>query len=269
MTTGNKILNENSEINTIQDNDSIIGYYDHIHDFYSTYTKNERDIIVWLPPSYNSGIKKYPVLYMHDGQNLFNPSTSFSGYDWKVDETITQLISRKIIHETIVVGIYNTKDRLKEYNLFNRRGIKYAQFLINELKPYIDENYRTLKKQDNTAVMGSSMGGLCSFQLLMNFPGVFGKAACMSNSFWIDDREIFKFIEEHKIPEFSKLYIDCGLKESELIDDNLKMCSIISSFSGDTGKFYCYFSEEGKHNEYDWAQRLHIPLKFLFGINNA
>ena len=254
-------------IDTIQNNDLIVGYYDHIHDFYSINTKNERDIIVWLPPSYSSSSKKYPVIYMHDGQNLFNPSTSFSGYDWKVDETISHLISKKLIQETIVVGIYNTKERLKEYNLFHSQGSKYASFLIHELKPYIDENYRTLADGNHTAVIGSSMGGLCSFQLLMKFPKVFGKAACMSNSFWIDDRAIFDFIQTHEVPDYNKLYIDCGLKEKELIDDNAKMCSIMKEYSNDSDKFCCYFSEEGRHNEFDWAQRLHIPLKFLFGTN--
>jgi predicted alpha/beta superfamily hydrolase len=185
---------------------------------------------------------------MHDGQNLFNPSTSFSGYDWKVDETISNLISKKLINETIVVGIYNTRDRLKEYNLFHLQGSKYALFLINELKKYIDENYRTLSGYSHTAVMGSSMGGLCSFQLLMNYPEIFGKAACMSNSFWIDDRAIFQFIKSHNVPDYDKLYIDCGLKEYELIDDNTRMCVIMRRQSNDPEKFYCYFSEEGKHN---------------------
>lgn len=256
--------------NIIHDSDEIIGDIEYIHDFYSTFLKNERDIIVWLPPSYFTSSKSYPVLYMHDGQNLFDPNTSFIGYDWKVDETLTTLIRDRMINEVIVVGIYNTKARLKEYNFFTSRGKKYSLFLIKELKPYIDENYRTLRNSNNTALIGSSLGGLISFQLLQHYPNVFGKAACMSNSFWVDNGKIFKSISKNGFDEKALLYIDCGNDEKELIADNRKMCKKIKSQKIFTnGNFYCQFFPDAKHNEHDWAKRLHIPLIFLFGTKNG
>ncbi len=208
---------------------------------------------------------------MHDGQNLFNPNTSFTGYDWKVDEVMSYLISKGYLQEVIVVGIFNSKSRLKEYNYFTSEGRKYSQFIIKELKSFIDENYRTKKTPENTAVLGSSLGGFISFQLFFNFPKTFGKAACMSNSFWVDDRRIFTFIENIKQKyEASKLYLDCGESETELITDNKEMCSLLTKLNIlDTDNFYCSFFEGAAHSEFYWAKRLHIPLIFLFGTANG
>ncbi|OGU36018.1 MAG: hypothetical protein A2068_00185 [Ignavibacteria bacterium GWB2_35_6b] len=245
--------------------DEIVGHVEYIHEFYSYNLKNERDIIVWLPPSYSHSHKRYPVLYMHDGQNLFNPQTSFLGYDWKVDETITQLLTKKEIEEIIVVGIYNSKDRLEEYNYFTSKGKSYAQFIIQELKTYIDENFRTKHNASNTAVMGSSMGGLISFQLAWNIPGVFGKAGCLSNSFWVDDKAVFPMVENDskKIKDI-KIYLDCGDCETELINDNTNMYKLLDEI-GYKENLKWHIEEGGVHSEVDWAKRLHIPLKFLFG----
>lgn len=245
--------------------DEIIGHVEYIHEFYSYNLKNERDIIVWLPPSYSHSHKCYPVLYMHDGQNLFNPQTSFLGYDWKVDETITQLLHKNEIEEIIVVGIYNSKDRLEEYNYFTPKGKNYAQFIIQELKSYIDENFRTKHNASNTAVMGSSMGGLISFQLAWNIPGVFGKAGCLSNSFWVDDKAVFPMVENDskKIKDI-KIYLDCGDCETELIKDNTNMFELLDKI-GYKENLKWHVEEGGVHSEVDWAKRLHIPLKFLFG----
>ena len=245
--------------------DEIVGHVEYIHEFYSYNLKNERDIIVWLPPSYSHSHKRYPVLYMHDGQNLFNPQTSFLGYDWKVDETITQLLTKKEIEEIIVVGIYNSKDRLEEYNYFTSKGKSYAQFIIQELKTYIDENFRTKHNSSNTAVMGSSMGGLISFQLAWNIPGVFGKAGCLSNSFWVDDKAVFPMVEnDSKKIKNIKIYLDCGDCETELINDNTNMYKLLDEI-GYKENLKWHIEEGGVHSEVDWAKRLYIPLKFLFG----
>lgn len=245
--------------------DEIIGHVEYIHEFYSYNLKNERDIIVWLPPSYINSHKNYPVLYMHDGQNLFNPQTSFLGYDWKVDETITQMLNKNEIEEIIVVGIYNTKDRLEEYNYFTSKGKSYSQFITQELKPHIDENFRTKHNAGNTAVMGSSMGGLISFQLVWNLPRVFGKAGCLSNSFWVDNKAVFPMVENDskKIKDI-KIYLDCGDCETELITDNTNMYELLQE-TGYKENLKWHIEEGGVHSEVDWAKRLHIPLKFLFG----
>lgn len=207
---------------------------------------------------------------MHDGQNLFDPSTSFTGYDWKVDEIAAGMIEQKLIEEIIIVGIYNNKERIEEYNYFTPKGKKYANFIIKELKNFIDENFRTIAKASQTALMGSSMGGLISFQLFWNFSKIFGKAACLSNSFWVNDGEVFNMVEntENIFNEKNRLYLDCGSGEKELISDFSKMVELISSLEIGNNNFYHYVEENGNHSEYDWAKRLHKPLKYLFGKNH-
>ncbi len=248
--------------------DEIIGDIEYLHEFYSINLKNERDIIIWLPPSYHIVNRRFPVCYMQDGQNLFDPNTSFIGTDWKVDETLHELIKQKKIEEIIIVGVYNNKDRLEEYNFFCERGKKYANFLIKELKPFIDEKFRTILQASGTGIMGSSLGGLNAFQLFWNFPKIFGKAGCLSNSFWIDNREVFNMINnvEPSFNDKNKLYIDCGSEEKELIDDYYKMTdALLENKSIGSLNFHNYLAEGSRHTESDWANRLHIPLKFLFG----
>ena len=251
----------------IKNCDEIIGKADYHYEFYSRYLKNERDIIVWLPPSYEHGEKSYPVLYLQDGQNMFNPQTAFTGYDWKIDETATELINADEIEEFIAVGVYNSKDRLEEYNWFNPKGKNYCSFLINELKPFIDETYRTKSGKFNNSVLGSSLGGLISFQLVWNYSKVFGKGACLSNSFWVDDKEVFKMInnDDEQLKDI-EIYIDCGTGETQLIEDNERMVNLLQSLGYEyDNRLMYYFPEGAKHTEFDWAQRVHLPLKFLFG----
>jgi predicted alpha/beta superfamily hydrolase len=259
------------EKNYIIDSEEIIGEIQYLHEFYSINLKNERDIIIWLPPSYHFSGKKYPVLYMHDGQNLFDPNTSFIGNDWKVDEVASGLIKDRLIQEIIIIGIYNTKERLNEYNYFHPTGKKYAAFIIKELKPFIDEHYRTTNRTADTAVMGSSMGGLISFQLFWQFPTVFGKAACLSNSFWVNDKKVFEMIKEGKetFSSKNKLYIDCGSEEKELIDDFSRMVKVLKKMNiHELVTFGSYIDNGSRHTENDWAARLYIPLRFLFGNRN-
>jgi predicted alpha/beta superfamily hydrolase len=260
-------MSVNYTINTIYNQNDIIGDFNHIHDYYSIYTKNERDIIIWLPPSYIESFKKYPVLYIHDGQNIFDPATAFTGYDWKADETADYLIKNNFINEMIIVGIYNTNDRLDEYNIFSSKGEQYANFIIKELKPYIDENYRTLSNAEFTTTIGSSMGGLCSFQLAMKYPNVFGNTCCLSSSFWVDDRGIFDFMKIQNKLNNIKIYLDCGLNEKQLIKDSLKMCAILKDIGYNSDNFYCHIDENGHHSEMDWARRLYLPLTFIYGKN--
>ncbi|MBL1212146.1 MAG: esterase family protein [Ignavibacteriae bacterium] len=244
----------------------IVGILEYHYDFYSRYLKNERDILVWLPHSSQTTSKKYPVLYMHDGQNLFNPSTSFSGFDWKVDETISDLSSKNLAEELIVVGINNTPDRLNEYNFFTDKGKNYSLFIKNELMPFIEERYPVKTGSNNTGIMGSSMGGLCSFQLFWNYPQIFGKAACLSSSFWIDEKKVFEMIKQQGKPKSGfKLYLDCGDEEKELIDDNLEMIKKLKDMGiKNSDELMYHIQKGGTHSEYDWARRLHIPISFLF-----
>jgi predicted alpha/beta superfamily hydrolase len=241
----------------------IIGNVSYHRQFYSTLLDNKRDIIVWLPPSYNLETeRRYPVLYMHDGQNIMDPKTSFAGMDWRIDETLSKLIRLNKLREIIVVGIYNTPDRLEEYS-DTEKGNYYIKFIIEELKPYIDKNYRTLKDNENTAVMGSSMGGLISFLIAWNHPDVFSKAACLSSSFYYNNDKAIEIVKKYNGPKKKiKFYIDHG--EDGLVRGQKMFCALTSKgyiIGSDIDYFYAAGAE---HNEKAWADRLERPLMFFF-----
>ncbi len=225
------------------------------------------DLIVWLPPSYETQKKKrYPVLYMHDGQNIFDPATAFIGNDWRVDEVADSLIRAKKIEEIIVVGVYNSPDRLPEYSDCDI-GRAYGDFLVNVVKPFIDTTYRTKPDAKNCAVMGSSMGGLISLLLVWWHPDIFSMAASLSPSFWYDNQKILRDIREKEFPQKNiHLYVDCGGKEKELLSDFHKMVSLLQEKGFRKGKNFEYHLEkEGSHNEQSWAARVWRPLVFMFG----
>src|SRR4030065_2647327 len=138
------------------DTKAIIGNVEFHREIYSKILDKKRDFFVWLPPGYNlNPSKSYPVLYMHDGQNLIDPKISYAGKDWQVDETVTRLIKEYKIKEVIVVGIYNTGDRLEEYS-DTEKGEKDLKFLIEELKPLVDSKFKKLSDSKNTHTLGSS-----------------------------------------------------------------------------------------------------------------
>lgn len=242
----------------------IIGNVEFHREVYSAILQNKRDFFVWLPPGYDDNpTKRYPVLYMHDGQNLIDPKTSYAGKDWQVDETVTRLISDYKIKEIIIVGIYNTNDRLEEYS-DSEKGEKYRKFLIEELKAFIDAKYRTLSDSNNTAIMGSSMGGLASFLMVWKHPEVFSIAGCLSSSFYYNDDRVFKMIDEYKGPKkHIKVYIDHG--EDGLIRGQRMFCKLTQMgyiIGTDVDYFY---APKAEHNETEWAKRLERPLIFFFG----
>ncbi len=164
--------------------------------FYSPQLKNKRNIIVWLPPSYQNTENQYPVLYLHDGQNVFDPKTSFLGYDWQLDETVTRLIKNKKITEIIMVGLYNTEKRTEEYSPV-RLGKMYSDFLVHTVKPFIDSTYRTRPERNYTAVLGSSMGGIISFHIAWEYSDAVSMAGCFSPAFLIDKYEIIKRVKKY------------------------------------------------------------------------
>jgi predicted alpha/beta superfamily hydrolase len=172
-----------------------------------------RDVIVWLPPGYDASPEtRYPVLYMQDGQDIFDPKTSATGVDWGVDELLTEKIGAGQLPPMIVVGVYCTADRRPEYDPFGK-GEQYAQFLINELKPMIDREFRTLDGPENTSVMGSSMGGLISLYLGWKHPEVFGRVAALSCHFHWNNAEFLNHLEATgSYPKSVKLYVDYGTR---------------------------------------------------------
>lgn len=227
-----------------------------------------RDIIVWLPPSYDSLIsKRYPVLYMNDGQNIIDPATSAFGIDWQIDETADSLIKKGAIKELIIVGIYNTEKRSLEYSNGDI-GNAYMKFIISELKPFIDTTYRTLPDKNNTAISGSSLGGLISFILVWEYDYVFSKAACFSPAFKIEQFDYIAPVKNylgHK--KDIKLYIDNGGKgiEAKLQPGIDQMLIALYKLGYKMNEDLLWIKDkEAEHNEAAWAKRVPEMLKFLF-----
>ncbi len=244
---------------------NITGNVKYHNDFYSPQLDNIRDVIVWLPPSYNTQIsKRYPVLYLHDGQSVFDPCTSFLGIDWQLDETVTNLVGEGLLKEIIMVGTNNTFDRTAEYSP-SQNGGKYSQFLIKSVKSFIDSTYRTLKSAKNTAVMGSSMGGIISFHLAWEYPEIFSMAGCLSPAFLVDNEEIVNRVKKTEQEKPIKLVIINGTVglETELQPAITDMVNTLNKKKFDN-LIYKIF-EGAQHNEAAWAKQVKIPLLYFFG----
>lgn len=242
---------------------------------------NKRDIVVYLPPSYRKTSRHYPVLYMHDGQNLFDDATSFVG-EWQVDESMERLAQEGI--EVIVVGIPNLGvERLNEYSPFRDprhgggKGQKYLRFLIETVKPLIDGEFRTLSGREHTGVMGSSMGGLISLSAYYYHPEVFGKAGVVSPAFWIADGAVYSFVEQApQLP--GRLYMDVGFREITLshvsswryLEGVRRMHRLLTQKGWQPGQDYLYLEDkDGVHNERHWARRFPHIMRFLYDSDHG
>jgi len=228
-----------------------------------------RDVIVWLPPSYEKNPeRRYPVLYVQDGQNAFDPATSFAGVDWGIDETADRLIREGKLQEILVVGIYNTVDRGREYS-DTPQGHAYMQFMVEKLKPFIDKEYRTLPDRENTAVMGSSAGGLISFLLIWNYPQVFSQAACLSPAFVYRDINAPALVENYTgANKGIRIYIDDGGVglDAQLQPGCDAMLRALQANGFTMGKnLEWYRDPEAEHNERAWSKRVWRPLLFMYG----
>jgi predicted alpha/beta superfamily hydrolase len=226
--------------------------------------KPSRKISIWLPDSYSNDSEPHSVIYMHDGQNLFEPSAAFAGVDWKVDESINRLIAANQIKKTIVVAIPNSEYRMEELNLFTDRGKSYARYIVDRVKPVVDKNFNIHKDAANTFVMGSSMGGLMSFQMAVSRPDIFGGAGCLSSAF-SKAPELFNYLEKSYLhPEKLRIYIDTGEYEPPIVKDYFQMMHFLKS-RGYTEGFNLMgcFDEKATHCEAAWAKRLELPLRFL------
>lgn len=232
-----------------------------------------RDVIVWLPPNYDQLEDQYfPVLYMHDGQNIFDPKTSFMNMEWRIDEIADSLIRNYEIEPVIVVGIYSTKNRSAEY-LHTEEGKTYMEFIIQKLKPLIDTKFRTKPDKQNTATGGSSLGGLIAFMLAWEYDDVFEGAACLSPAFKINEIDyVTRVITTNQKKRPLKIYIDNGGVglEKRLQPGIEEMASALKErgFREDHNLFL-YFDEKGEHKESAWAKRFWRPLKIFFGRNGV
>jgi predicted alpha/beta superfamily hydrolase len=264
-----------------QEQHTLAGEFRAHKNFHSRFLSAERDVLVYLPPAYETDKQQhYPVLYLHDGQNLFDGATSFiKGAEWRVDETAQSLITSQAIEPVIIVGIYNTgSDRIDEYTPTADAKYKgghaddYGRMIVEELKPLIDSNYRTLKDARNTAIGGSSLGGLVSLHLALKYPNVFGKVAVVSPSVWWDKKEILREVEALKKRLRLRVWLDTGTKEggnetesSETTMNARALRDALIKKGWKEGKDLKYFEAEGAgHNEHAWEQRVAPMLKFLF-----
>jgi predicted alpha/beta superfamily hydrolase len=229
---------------------------------------NVRDILVYLPPSYGEAERRWPVIYMHDGQNLFDDATAFAGA-WHVEEAISRT-SRSGL-EAIVVGIPNLGEgRLEEYSPFidpengGGRGDAYLEFIVRTLKPIVDADFRTIPDRYATGIAGSSMGGLISLYGFFRYPDAFGFVGAMSPALWFADRAIFGYLERApKVP--GRIYLDVGTGEGkDTVDDVRRMRRLLTTKGYRQGRELLCVVEPGAHHmESAWRRRLPREISFF------
>ncbi len=242
-----------------------------VPNFWSPQLGNSRSLVVYLPPSYHENpLKRYPVLYMHDGQNLFEASTSAFGVEWRVDETINAAVPAGQMDEVIVVGVNNNANRIWEYTpccdpSYGGGGADtYERFLIDTVKPYVDQTYRTLPSKPNTAIMGSSLGGLVSCYIARRNPSVFSKTGCMSSSFWWNNEAFTVQVEQATTKVPLRVYIDAGTV-SDGLPQTQRMDAALRADGYVPGADLKFVTAQGaSHNEASWAARVGTPLSYLF-----
>lgn len=232
----------------------------------------ERSLLLYLPPSYRRTECRYPVLYMQDGQNLFDATTSFAG-EWRVDQTLEQLSQRGL--EAIVVGVPNAGPaRLEEYSPFideergGGRGEAYAAFLVESVKPLIDRDFRTRPGPRTTGIAGSSMGGLISLYALFRHPASFGFAAALSPSLWFADGAIFAYLRRAPLPT-ARIYVDVGTGEGRAAVADVRRLRDLLRSRGYGRELSCVVERGGRHEEGAWARRFRGALEFLLPTPSA
>ena len=254
-----------------------------LHQFRSRVFRNTRYLRVWLPPEYDdaeSAGRHYPVLYLNDGQNLFEAATSFTGIEWQVDETAERLIREGAVPPMIVVGIDNAgKDRIREYMprrsmhpmMLRVQGRHYPDFLMKEVMPFVERNYRTATGPENTGLGGSSLGGLIALYTAMARPGVIGRLLLESPSLWASHRQAIKESRSVRVwPE--RIYLGVGTAEAgsaernrTVVDDVRELAAILRRAVLSERRLRFVVRDEAGHNEQAWAERFPEALRFLFG----
>jgi enterochelin esterase-like enzyme len=258
-------------------NSGVLGRLEYWKEMPSKFLAATRHVEIWLPPGYDeNSTNRYAVLYMHDGQNLFDPRIASTGVDWGVDEAIVRCAKAGMIEPIIVVGVWCTDQRLREYSPWDL-GTNYAKFLIEELMPQVNRKFRTRTGPENTAVMGSSMGGLISFWLCWKYPQVFGSGGCLSSAFmWsgklTDNDSDVPLIEREiasqaRVPHGIRLYFDYGTSgfDAACEPEQNKVNAWLRTQGLKEGKDFIVRRFPGAdHNESAWRARLDEPLTFLF-----
>lgn len=266
------------------------------HDAFESQNVLPRNVDVWLPPGYSiDEAARYPVIYMHDGENLFDAADAKFGVEWGLDEVMTELIAAGEIRPAIVVGIWSLgAGRYAEYMpqkaappgpidfqvpsspaLTGQQLVsdRYLRFLVTELKPFIDGRYRTLPGRDDTFLMGSSMGGLISAYAISEYPDTFGGAACVSTHWPAGHGVVAGYLATHlPDPATHRIYFDFGTQTLDAgyepfqrrMDEAMRRAGFVEGRNWVTLKF-----GGAEHNETSWRERAHVPLKFLLGAGSG
>lgn len=248
-----------------------------------------RNVDVWLPPEYAvEGAKMYPVVYMHDGQNLFDPTSANINVDWGLDETLAGLIQAGKIPALIVVGIWSSENRWREYmpqkalelpqaaqarnEFIAQQGgepysERYLKFIIEELMPYMNQHYRTLPERKTTYIIGSSMGGLVSLYALCEYPQIFRAAGCLSTHWPAGGGMVVEYLRGAlPVPGQHKLYFDYGTEtlDADYEDYQIEVNQILRTSGYIPGVDWLTQKFPGaEHSERAWRERVHIPIEFL------
>lgn len=254
-----------------------------LHEFRSRTFRNTRFVRVWLPPGYddpaNAG-QQYPVLYLNDGQNLFEAAIAFGGVEWQIDETADRLIREAVVPPMIVVGVDNTgKSRIREYMphrslqpmMLRVRGASYPNFLMKEVMPFVARNYRVASGAENTGLGGSSLGALIALYTAATRPDVFGRLLLESPSLWASNRQMIR--ESRSVPRWpQRVYLATGTAEAgredrnrSMVDDVRELAGIFQRAGLDDSRLRLVIDEGASHNEAAWAKRFPEALSFLFG----
>jgi predicted alpha/beta superfamily hydrolase len=274
-------MEETSQAHAVPSNDSVTGDL-RLHEFHSQIFRNTRMLRVWLPPRYDAPgneTRQYPVLYLNDGQNLFDRATAFAGVEWQVDETADRLIRQEVIPPLIIVGIDNTQgDRIKEFlpyrslhpPVLRPQGKRYPDFLMNEVMPFVYERYRIARGPENTGLGGSSLGALISLYTVIERPGVFGLLLLESPSLFISNRRILKYSRRfRRWPE--RVFLAMGTREAgredkdkQVVEDVRQLERSLRRAGLDESRLLVKIDEGATHNEAEWAKRFPEALSFLF-----
>ena len=250
-----------------------------LHELCSRIFGNTRLLRVWLPPDYDGwGETRYPVLYLNDGQNLFDPLTAFAGVHWQVGESAARLIAERKVPPLIIVGIDNTKNRACEYipyksrdpGVLNAKGTCYPDFLQREVMPLIEEHYCVLKGPENAGLGGSSLGGLITLYTQLAAPGVFGRLLIESPSLSVANRKILEKSRRFRgWPE--RTYLGMGTREvgqpekdERIVGEVRELESILREAGLDEQRLKVRIEENAAHNESAWAARFPEALEFLY-----
>lgn len=245
--------------------------------FHSEILGNARDVLVYLPPGYAAQPDRhFPVLYLHDGQNVFDTSTSFAGAEWGVDETAERLIHEGRIAPLIIVAINHAgAERADEFaptrdqhRAAGGRASEYARFLVEELKPYVDSTFRTLPDARHTGVGGSSLGGLVTLHIGLEHPDVFGAIAVLSPSIWWDRRAVLDRVARLSGRLPWRVWLDVGTAEGrDTVRNTRALKALLLAKGWSVGADLHYLeATDAPHAESAWAERVGPLLEFLFPV---